>query len=164
VTGPRPRTMRYPGYDYRLPGGYFVTIVLASRQSRFGEVRHAQMIPNEAGHMLYETWAALPDRYPSVILDEMIVMPDHLHGILFLTGDATEDTPSLSEVVRVFKSISTRRYIHGVTAMGWPRFDRYLWQPNFYDHIIRNDHDLETRRRYIEVNPARWEAKRRGHE
>lgn len=156
--------MRYPGYDYRLAGGYFITLALVSRVPRFGDVHSGQVIPNDAGHMLYETWFAIPGRYPTIVLDEMIVMPDHLHGILFLAASVPEDSPSLSEVVRVFKSVSTTRYIRGVHTRGWPHFDRHLWQPNFYDHIIRNDNDLETRRQYIKANPARWEAKRRGHE
>lgn len=57
-----------------------------------------------------------------------------------------------------FKSISTNRYIHGVRDHGWPRFDGHLWQRNYYDHIVRNDADLDRIRQYIENNPATWDA------
>lgn len=154
-------SMRYPRYDYRLAGGYFVTIALANREPRFGRVEHGVMAHNTVGRMVIDVWESLPERYPSVMLDEFIVMPDHFHGIVFLMNHHVNDGVSLSEVIRVFKSVTTTRYIAGVREHGWPRFDRHLWQPNYYDHIVRNDDDLETRRRYIEGNPARWEAKRR---
>jgi len=156
------RSMRYPGYDYRLAGGYFITIVLAGREPRFGVVDCGEMVLNRAGRMVVETWQSLPERFPTTLLDEFIVMPDHMHAILFLTNHHADDGVPLSEIVRVFKSMTTTQYIKGVRDQGWPRFDSHLWQSNYYDHIIRNDADLETRRRYIAGNPARWDAKRLG--
>lgn len=91
------------------------------------------------------------------------VMPDHMHGILFLTNHQTDSGISLSEIIRVFKSTTTTQYIRGVNTHGWARFTTRFWQLNFYDHIIRNDADLDTRRQYIALNPARWEAKQRGY-
>ncbi len=154
--------MRLRGWDYRHPGGYFVTINLRDRHSRFGSVTNGVLKPSEAGEMIASVWQSLPDIYPMLILDAFIVMPDHLHGLLFLHNDSVEERhPELSTVIRIFKSITTSHYIAGVKADNWPRFDLQLWQSNYYDHVIRNERDLENRRLYIERNPGRWWEKRR---
>ena len=63
---------------------------------------------------------------------------------------------SLADVVHRFKTLTTKRYIDGVKQRGWPRFPGKLWQRNHYEHIIRDDTDLNVLRRYIVDNPARW--------
>ena len=63
---------------------------------------------------------------------------------------------SLSAVVGWFKTMSTNEYIRGVKQLGWPPFDRKLWQRNYYEHIIRNDQSLWEISDYIVNNPARW--------
>ena len=62
----------------------------------------------------------------------------------------------LSAVVGWFKTMSTNEYIRGVKQLGWPPFDRKLWQRNYYEHIIRNDPSLWKISDYIVNNPARW--------
>lgn len=66
--------------------------------------------------------------------------------------------PSLSEIIRWFKSQSTRDYILGVHAEGWPSFPGRLWQQGFYDHIVRGEQSLNRIRSYIASNPSRWES------
>jgi REP element-mobilizing transposase RayT len=78
------RSIRLAGYDYARAGAYFVTICTQNRLSLFGEVVEDVMRPNDAGLMIAETWTALADRFPRVIPDTFIVMPNHFHGILFL--------------------------------------------------------------------------------
>ena len=63
-------------------------------------------------------------------------------------------------MVGAFKSITTDEYIRGVKKPGWPRFDGRKWQRNFYEHIIRDDRELNAIRQYIQNNPAKWEMVR----
>jgi REP element-mobilizing transposase RayT len=80
-------------------------------------------------------------------------MPNHHHGILFIEPQPDD---ALGEVMQWFKTVTTVRYSHGVRNHGWPPYDRRLWHRNYYDHIVRNDRDLERIRLYIEHNPANW--------
>lgn len=59
-----------------------------------------------------------------------------------------------------FKTVTTVRYSHAVRALGWPPYDRRLWHRNFYDHVVRDDRDLDRIRGYIESNPANWNTDR----
>jgi putative transposase len=127
IHGPDRKGLRLEGFDYGTPGMYFVTICLKEPMPRFGVVREGELYPNSAGMMIADTWEALSTRFPSISLDAYIVMPDHMHAIIFL-GDDRESNgeASLSDVLRVFKSVSTNRYIVGVKDGAWPRFDERL--------------------------------------
>ena len=150
------KSPRLPSYDYSWPGTYFVTICVADRMPRFGEVVDQRVCLNDAGKMVLRHWQSLPDRFPHVDLDEYVLMPNHLHAILHVTATDTAPSASLSAVVGAFKSLTTRDYIKGVRTRGWPPFERHLWQQSFYDHIIRDGRDLERVREYIAANPSRW--------
>lgn len=119
------------------------------------------MILNEAGDMLWDVWHRIPDRYPNVIIDSFVVMPNHTHGILTLgtdeRGDIPANAPSLSDVIRWFKIQSTMKYGDGSREAGWPRYRGKLWQPGFIDHIIRTETAMTRLRDYIEANPSLWE-------
>jgi len=67
---------------------------------------------------------------------------------------------SLSDVVHRFKTITTKQYIDGVKQHGWSRFGGKLWQRNYYEHIVRNENELNQIRQYIADNPAKWETDR----
>jgi REP element-mobilizing transposase RayT len=68
----------------------------------------------------------------------------------------------LADVVGRFKSLTTRRYIAGVRTLGWVPFDRYFWQSNYHERILRNEDELNVRRRYIAENPLRWNRDEEG--
>ena len=74
-------------------------------------------------------------------------------------SDLVENTTGspLSTVVQWFKTMSTNEYIRGVKQLGWPPFDRKLWQRNYYEHIIRDDASLQTIAYYIINNPSQWQ-------
>jgi REP element-mobilizing transposase RayT len=83
------RSIRLKGYDYRQAGGYFVTMVTQGRDMLFGEVVNGEMILNDAGEMIVRWWLELPNKFPNVNVDIFVVMPNHFHGIIFIT-DATD--------------------------------------------------------------------------
>jgi putative transposase len=151
--------IRLRDYDYASPNTYFVTLCTAHRARLFGDVRDGEMILSPAGLVVDCWWGSMPAHFSHVVLDAMVVMPNHLHGILMIVPDyplADNRRPSLSEIMRWFKSHTTGDYALGVRLQQWPPFDRKLWQPRFYDHIVRNDRSLERIREYIAANPSRW--------
>ncbi len=152
--------LRLRGYDYSGSGTYFVTICTTDRACLFGTVNDGVMLPSTAGLVIESWWHSIPREYPNAVLDAMVVMPNHLHGIISLGTNpesVTPSDPSLSEVIGWFKSRSMHDYILGVRTDGWPRFRGKLWQDSFYDHIVRSDRALERIRTYIDANPSQWE-------
>jgi REP element-mobilizing transposase RayT len=146
--------LRLAGYDYRQPGAYFVTVCTDWRRPMLGEIADSEMRPSNAGLIVQDVWNRLPQRFPSIVLDAFVVMPNHVHGIVFLGAvperneNGAINLPSLSEIMRQFKAIST----HRVRSVGISEFG---WQRNFHEHIIRNDAALIKIREYIEGNPGR---------
>jgi REP element-mobilizing transposase RayT len=150
------RSIRLREYDYRQPGAYFVTITTHGRECIFED-------PVFRG--VAETmWQRLPRHFPRVELDEWVVMPNHLHGIVVLvpdgeTTDAPLDEPppsgpasgSLGAIVGNFKSVTTRRINRMRKTPGMP-----LWQRNYHERVIRNEREWNAIRQYIRDNPARW--------
>ena len=94
---PRKHSLRLAGHDYSAAGHYLITHIVAGRQELFGEVNAEGMILSAAGRMIEESWLQIPDIFPSVALDEFVVMPDHLHGIVVL-GETMGSGPSLGEI------------------------------------------------------------------
>ncbi len=151
--------MRLQGYDYSQAGGYFVTIVTQGRAALFGEVVNGEMRLNRHGEIVAETWQWLETQYPYVELGAWIVMPNHFHGILMITDDCrggsrtapTGKQKSLGSLIGAFKTVSTKKINLLRNTEG-----AVVWQHNYYDHILRNQHDLELTWLYIDSNPAQW--------
>lgn len=158
---PSRRPTRLRGYDYTSAGVYFVTICVQHRELRFGTIQDNQAVPNDAGTMVARLWEENFDRYPGVGLDAYVVMPDHMHGIVVLgTDPSIKTTTPLSRIIQSFKSLTTVEYTRGVKAGIYPPFDRLLWQRGFNERILRNDHELDIVREYIEANPGRAQEQR----
>lgn len=77
-------SIRLHGYDYAQPGAYFITIVAHDRQCLFGEIENGEMRINECGKMAQQCWLDIPNHFPQTQLDEYIIMPDHIHGIIII--------------------------------------------------------------------------------
>lgn len=95
------KSIRLKGYDYTRSGAYFITICTHQMQCLFGEIRNGRMILNEFGTIAHEQWLQLPLRFPSVTLDEFIVMPNHIHGILVLHKPETDPTITVRATLAV---------------------------------------------------------------
>ena len=144
----RRASLRLQGFDYAQSGVYFVTICVKDRKCLFGEVAYGGMVANRVGAAVGTSWSELPEMFPGLALDAFVVMPNHLHGLVVFDGVMSFD---LSAVIQAYKSLSTR----GVNAMlGSP--GGHLWHRGFYEHIVRNDADLDRIRQYIAENPIRW--------
>ncbi len=147
------RSIRLPHYDYRNPGSYYVTICIHEKRCVFGEVKNNIVCLNEMGQIAQRNWLALPQRFPTLEMDEYIIMPNHIHGIITITErPSSTDAPALSKIMQIFKG-ATSKQIH----------DTYLpdfaWQRDYFERIIRKDGDLDRTRQYIMNNPIRWSLK-----
>lgn len=156
------RSVRLPTYDYRQTGVYFVTLCGFQRACLFGELQDGSLQLNEAGTIAQEVWLEIPQHFPHVELDEFVVMPNHLHGLLVLVASSTPDSSdvpslpgplsrSLGAVVGAYKSATSRRINTWRGTPGVP-----VWQRNYYEHIVRSDEALVSIRRYIADNPHYW--------
>jgi REP element-mobilizing transposase RayT len=121
---------------------------------------------NAPGAMVAEHWLALPARFPLLRLDAYVIMPDHLHAVLSLDAAGAPQNPTrmsprgtatgtLGRVIQAFKSLTTTAYIVGVREAGWPPFEQRLWHRNYYEHVVRDQTDLDRIRTYIVTNPSR---------
>ena len=84
VSDRRRKQLRIPGYDYRHPGGYFVTVCTEKRLPHFGEIVDQQVVLSAAGKMVKDIWSELTNKFPGLEIDEFVMMPNHLHGILII--------------------------------------------------------------------------------
>ncbi len=150
------RSIRLKGYDYSQIGVYFITIVAQGRLCLFGDVVDGEMRLNDAGRLVVNAWEWLATRHSYVELDSYIVMPNHLHGVIVITGDSriapTKRKP-LGRLVGMFKTVTTKQINLDRGTPG-----QLLWQRNYYEHVIRNDEEWDRVREYIASNPMRWET------
>lgn len=163
------RSIRLKDYDYSQEGAYFVTICTQNRVCMFGDIVGREMRLNDAGKMVDITWNDLSEHNENILLDSFIVMPNHIHGIIIIVGAGSkparastgekqraglEPAPAgLPEIVRQLKTFSARRINQIRNSPGIP-----LWQRNYYERVIRNEHELHKIREYIINNPLNWET------
>ncbi len=164
----RTESDRLRDWDYATPGAYFVTICTKHNQPFFGEVVDDAVRLSVIGQIVEQEWKRTAALRLNVSIDEFIIMPNHLHGIIVIhethpTPTQSVETPrrgvsttnrrwksgTLGAIINQFKSKCTKR----IRAAGYPQF---AWQRGYYDHIIRNPRDLDRIRRYIRSNPAQW--------
>ena len=164
------RSIRLKGYDYSQPGAYFITICTKDREPWFEKYPELKRI-------IEEQWHRLPDRFPNIKLDAFTIMPNHIHGIIFVgaplavarnvgvtftvTQDMTNPAPTLGDIVGAFKSLCVNRWLRYIKQTegdhkGRPYIGKF-WQRNYYEHIIRNDDELNRIRKYIAENPLKWD-------
>jgi REP element-mobilizing transposase RayT len=153
------RSIRLVGYDYAQSGVYFVTLVTHGRELLFDD----PVLRRVAETM----WRRIPEHASHVTLDEWVVMPNHLHGIIVIEVPVGEcpnragdplgpPAGSLGAVVGNYKSVTTRRINHIRKTLGVP-----VWQRNYYERVIRNQRELEATRRYVIDNPLYWNEDRK---
>ncbi|MCD4793621.1 MAG: transposase [Bacteroidales bacterium] len=178
------RSIRLKGYDYSQAGLYFITICVQNRKCLFGNVIAGKMILNDAGRMIENWYFESENKYPDKKCREMIIMPNHFHCIVenipisggnTKPGDHTESPPqwpppqteygannkkynaTIGDATGWFKTMTTNEYIRGVKKYNWERFNKKLWQRNYWEHIIRNEAEYNRIADYIIDNPKNWD-------
>lgn len=178
------RSYRLKGYDYSRSGAYFVTICTYQRQQMFGSIVDGKMVLNELGMIVQQCWCDIPRHFLHTELDEYVVMPNHVHGIIMIhnVNDRAIKTNARVHVypagVQNFEPLRRESSIHqyqhiiprsigsivrgfkiGVTK--WVRQNTSIhgvWQRNYHDWIIRDDEHLKRVRQYIINNPQKWSS------
>lgn len=162
------RSIRLKGWDYSSPGTYFITICTQNRECLFGKVNRGEMVLNEWGQIVAQCWREIPKHFPHAELDEFVVMPNHVHGIIAISGpigayghmprpmETKNDSTSLS-LHSPCKTIGSmiRGFKIGCSNRSGKNQDMPIaWQRNYFEHIIRNEAELAHTRQYIRDNPA----------
>ena len=154
------KQLRLSGYDYSQDNTYFVTICTFNRERLFGEIVRDTVgahlcVRHDGRHRIIEKWLEeLEHKYPFLVVDEYVIMPDHLHFLLTCSGAHTG--APLPEIIKWFKTQTTNEYIKGVKSGIYPPFDRHIWQRNYYEHVIRNEQDYYETIQYMRNNPMAW--------
>jgi REP element-mobilizing transposase RayT len=175
------RSIRLKGYDYSSRGAYFVTLVTHQRREIFGQIVDGDIRMSSLGQIVKNEWMRSNNVRREIRLneDEFVVMPNHIHGIVWIVDPVGADnvvdnvggagrgvchTPQRTPVPkRMPKSLSS--FIAGfkaaVTSRAGKEFNIHsIWQRNYYEHIIRNDRELMNIWQYIDNNPVRWQEDR----
>jgi len=169
---------RLKDFDYSSNNAYFITVCLHNRLKLFGEIVNEKMILSDSGKMIERFWLVLQNKFPHVLLDEYVIMPDHIHGIIMVfndnyVGDDLCVVPkekvskhmglkdkhtglSLQKIIQWFKTMTTNEYIKGVKKNLFVPFNKKLWQRSYYDRIIRSEEELNKIREYIYFNPVKY--------
>ncbi|OGI06445.1 MAG: hypothetical protein A3I68_03965 [Candidatus Melainabacteria bacterium RIFCSPLOWO2_02_FULL_35_15] len=171
----RIKSIRLKHWDYSSCGAYYVTICTKDRECFLGEITNGKMLLSNIGQTVEKFWMEIPKHYPNVQLDEFVIMPDHLHGLIFIddlfpveachgmslqTRVRTYNkfskpvSQSLSMIINQFKSAIKR----------WCNkngFTNFAWQSRFYESIIRNEKHLNAIREYTINNPLKFELNKK---
>ena len=188
---PHRHSIRLHGYDYTSAGWYFVTICCKDREHLFGKIvgayrirphirndispREPQVILSQLGEVVRDEWLKTAKMRPEIELGEFVIMPNHFHAIIGITGTTVVprnpmqtgvcdtpmqtgvcDTPlrspskTIGAIIRGFKSAVTSHARRNGMAVN-------IWQRNYYEHIIRNEESYSKISDYIRNNPAQWQ-------
>ena len=165
------KSYRLKGYDYGKNGAYFITFCTKNRVPYFGEIINQKMILNEIGKIAHQLWSEIPNQFPFAKLENFVVMPDHIHGIIIIDKDSSwyainhihpinggfagEKNPmnqeNIPRIIRWFKgrcSFELRK-----------KCPEFKWQSLYHDILIRDEIAFQNIQRYIENNPKAWKQK-----
>ena len=155
----RRRSIRLKGYEYSQSGYYFVTLCTYNREKLLGRIKNERMRLNSMGKIVNEIWESI-SKHHAVGLDAFQIMPNHIHFIVVLKPGGlnikggSRPAPTLGMIVGFLKSESTKRINKSVWAT---RGSPGIWQRNYFEHIIRNEQEYWTIKKYIQDNPKNWE-------
>jgi REP element-mobilizing transposase RayT len=135
-------------HDYTRVGFYMITILTAGRRRLFGACEDNRVQLSEAGEIVKCRWHEIPAHRPAIETNTLVVMPDHLHGIVYVKEPLPK---SVGQTIRGFKSGATSelRRLFGDPALG-------VWEDGYHDRVIMNAEMLQTERAYIHDNPRRY--------
>ncbi|MBN2041380.1 MAG: transposase [Spirochaetes bacterium] len=170
---------RLKHYDYSMGGWYFVTICAKDKKNIFDEYQNivgTGLAPvlnentenndlnntiirlSKLGQIIEKQWNSIPGQNKNIELDQYVIMPNHIHGILIINKrTGASPVPTVSNIIGSFKSKTSVEYLNYVKSNNL-NVSGQIWQRSFYDHVIRNEKSLHNIREYIINNPAEWET------
>lgn len=141
-------------FDYSTPGYYFLTLPVMNRAEVLGRIDNRTMMLSDLGREVHDLVENPPDRFSHLTVEQFVIMPNHVHLLVYIAIDNQSTTPS--DFVKWLKGGSTVAYRAAVRSGSCPDLGSKLWQVGFNDEIVRNDAHLENVRRYIAENVAKW--------
>ena len=165
---PNRQSIRKRGWDYTRAGWYFVTINTRKSQALFGVVVNGRMVLSEMGRMAEGCWREIPKHFPHARVDEHVIMPNHMHGLIELiggeqaiaSGRAIARPYTLGDVVGAYKAAVSREIGRGgqLPARAPAAGASPIWHRNYWDVIVQDAQALANIRHYIRLNPQNYEA------
>lgn len=160
---PNRKSIRDSSWDYSGDGVYFITIRVRHSNLPLSVIRKNQIELTSIGEIVHSIWTNIPEEFEYASIDDSMIMPDHLHGIILVQRSHNEGSgqgggicntnnpmlqPGLPRIIRWFKGRATFEI---------RKFDpTFVWQGRYYERRIRNHLGLLTTREYIRLNPVRW--------
>ncbi len=174
----RNKSTRLQSWDYAWNARYFVTICTGDRKRYFGKIINGQMKLSPIGQLVKGFWEMIPLHFPWIELDEYVIMPDHIHGIIKIYHDKTTRARTPESGVQPLnkKGGKNPKWKPGTLGVVINQFKRictinarkidpgFQWQSRYHDHIIRTERALNNIRRYIKNNPKKWHDDRSNHD
>jgi len=152
-----PSMLRRSDYnDYTQRRMYLITVVTSGRRPLFGHLEgsheQAQVLPTALGQAVVAQWNGIPSFYPQVKIISYCLMPDHFHGILFVSAQLSVH---MGQIIRGFKQGCTKafRSLTGDDAA-------VLWENGYNDRILNEKGQLQRWIDYLHDNPRRLAMKR----
>jgi len=176
------RSVRLNGYNYSSKGLYFVTVCTQDRKCLFGEIIEQQIHLNDYGNIVQNEWLKTTMVRLNVTLDKFVIMPNHVHGIIIITNrtDHTDisktdrrgvlqyaptirfrsPSQTIGSIIRGFKSTATKQIniLRKTPVRAHCNTPLPIWQRNYYEHIIRDEGELNRIRQYVIDNPLNWDS------
>ena len=160
-------SIRLKDYDYASIGAHYVTIVTQGRECLFGEIIDGELHLSQYGEIILKWGNEIPIHFSNVKTGTFVIMPNHVHGIIFITDELDKEVqtmivnsrslaqgkPTLGQIIAYFKYQSTKE----MNAANNLNVITKFWQRNYYEHIVRNEKELKQKINYILSNPSRWE-------
>lgn len=184
---PERKPLRWNHWNYEWPGFYFVTICVKNMAHVFGHVYKEEMVYSPIGNAAVKCWKEIPKHFPFVILDEFIVMPNHVHGIIQISDAGGVGAQNFAPVryahpsrmiglirglnpsIQYRNSFSPqsqnlgsiiRGFKVGVMKYAKENDIQFAWHRSFNDKVIRDEWALHNIRKYIRNNPKNWGKKK----
>ena len=151
---------RLKDYDYTSNGAYFITICTKDRKNIFWDKSQPDFVGEDIilppdnvqlsphGKIAEEAIKAIPKYYPHIELLQYVIMPNHVHMILFIPYDSERITSSPTSILTAVGQM--KRYVS-------KKIGTAIWQRSFHDHVIRDKNDYEKISKYIYENPIKWQ-------
>lgn len=175
----RKNSLRLNNYNYSWAGAYFITICSYKKESLFGKISDHSMQLNNFGKIVQKCWNQIPAKYKNVKIGDFVIMPNHIHCIIWIveaihespeTKQTIHESPYKNGVIRELPLRGERRKMLLSKIIGRFKMNSsklinnirnsagsHIWQRGYYDHIIRNDEDLNNIKQYIQNNPQNWD-------
>jgi putative transposase len=169
---PERRNIRLRKWDYSSEGVYFITICCYNMEIFLGSIDKHRVQLSDIGKTASKFWLEIPLHFPHARIDEFVIMPNHIHGIIILdysllspekrvtlhsTGKPNKNINRFSKPLQNSISVIINQYKSSVKR--WCNqngLKEFKWQPRFYDQILRTEKSIDAVREYIHLNPLNW--------